>query len=57
MWRSYQAELMRMIATGMGAKNLPKYEELIIDPTTSKTMTEEQVQEKRARLLEKLNAG
>jgi hypothetical protein len=57
MWRSYQAEMMRMIATSMGAKNLSRYEELIVDPGKAQSMTEEQVLEKRARLLDKLNAG
>lgn len=57
MWRSYQADVLRLIATGMGAKKLPKFEELLGEANTEPAMTQEQVMEKRQTLLEKLNAG
>ena len=57
MWRSYQAEVMRMIAAGLGAKKIPKYEELIGEASAEPAMTQEQAMEKRRELLEKLNAG
>lgn len=55
-WRSYEAGMMRMIAQSLGAKKVPRYEELIVIEEKP-AMTQEAVAAQRKRLLDGLNSG
>lgn len=57
LWRSYQSEMLRMIGGALGGKNIPKFEALISEGSGGKEMTQEQVMERRAKLLDKLRMG